>query len=215
MTRNIEIITAFAGTVFAADAEKNPVFSESIREVRKTAKSAARTINFKAPVLKVDALTFAIELAKAKATVATEHTDTTKNPDGTESEVKRTSTLLADEVSEFLADRSEDAHEAYLTKGQIVEYFGSYIYGVSKDRETEKSVTDKLRNLRADLGQLYMALEGEWSDDVAKTLGVPDREAAVARRDNLVSSVISFTAKLREITETKAKREAKKAPSAK
>jgi hypothetical protein len=210
MNHNIEVITSFAGAVFAADEAKNPVFADSIREVRKTAKSAARTVTFKSPVLKVDALAFATALATAKSQVVTEHTDKVKAPDGTETEVKRQSTLLADEVSEFIADRSEDAHEAYLTKGQVAEYFGSFIYGVSKDRETEKSVTDKLRNLRADLGQLYMALEGEWSDDVAKSLGVPDREAAVARRDNLVSSVISFTAKLREITETKAKREAKK-----
>lgn len=207
-------ITTFAAGVFAADADENPIFVDSRREVRKTAKTEARTVNFKAPQLKVSPLQFAIALATAKAGVATEHKVKTKNPDGTETESVVTSTLLADEVNEFIADRAEDATEAYLNKGQIVEYFGSFIVGVSKDRETEKAVSDKLNKMRSDFAELTISLDGEWTEDSVRATGCADAEAANTKRANLLAEIVRTKAKLTELQAAKSARDAKKAGKA-
>jgi hypothetical protein len=207
-----EITVNFAKTVFTADAEANPVFVEAHRTVRAAAGKAARTINFKSPVLKATSLAFVIALAEAKSQVPTEHKVKTTNPDGTETENVVKSTLLDDEVNEFIADRAEDATEVYLTKGDLFGYFNSFIHGVSKDRESEKTVTEKLTKLRADIGALFMALqEGEaWTAEIAEQLGVPDKEAAIAKRDNLIVQTVSLRAKLETIKQAKAAREVKK-----
>jgi hypothetical protein len=209
-------IETFAGKVFAELPDGQPDIQVATRHTRKTAKSEAKTIEFKTPVLAVSALVFAIALAEAKSVVPTEHRVKTAGPDGKETESVVHSTLLDDEVKAYIADVSEDATEAYLKKGQLLDFMGSFVYGVSADRETEKSVNAKLQSLRADLGQLYMALEGEWTDEVATHLGVPDKEAAIAKRQNVALAVISLHAKAQELAAAKAKREAAKpAPAAK
>ncbi|NBW13881.1 MAG: hypothetical protein EBR82_38350 [Caulobacteraceae bacterium] len=204
-------IETFAGRVFAELEDGQPRLDVATRHVRKTARSAERTVEFKTPVLKVASLAFAIALAEAKAIVPTEHRVKSVGPDGKETETVVNSTLLDDEVKAYLADVAEDATEAYLKKGQLLDYMGSFVYGVAPDRETEKSVNAKLQSLRAELGQLYMALDGEWTDDVAKQLGVPDREAAIAKRQNIALAVVSLHAKSQELAAAKAKREAKAA----
>ncbi len=202
----------FAKTVFTADEQANPVFTEAHRKVRAAAGKPERVVNFKAPVLKVAVLAFAVALAEAKAQVVTEHKVKTTNPDGTETESLVKSTLLDDEVKDFLADRAEDATAVYLATGYLFGYFPSFLHGVSKDRESEKTVTEKLTKLRADIGALFMALQdGEaWTAEVAEQLGVPDREAAIAKRDNLIVQTVSLRAKLETIKQAKAQREAKK-----
>lgn len=207
-----EQVKSFAGSVFKADEKNAPLFETRERHVRKTAKSEAKTIVFKAPVLKVDHLQFAIALATAKAGVATEHKVKTKNEDGTETESVVKSTLLADEVNEFILDRAEDADDAYLKNGKIVDYFGSFIGGVSKDRETEKSVTDKVQKLRADYGDLRLLLDTEgWDEAKAQQSGCADREAAETKAANLAKSIVQFRAKLSELQAAKAKRDSAKA----
>lgn len=204
-------VTKFAGSVFAAEADGTPVFRDAKREVRKTAKSEARTIQYKAPQLKVSPLEFAIAVATAKSTIATTHKVKVANPDGTETENVVTSTLLADEVNEFIADRAEDAYEAHLAKGQIAEYFAAFVIGISKDRETEKAVTDRLTKLRSDFAELTIELEKpEWDAESVKITGCADREGAVAKRANMLSEVVRIKAKLAEIIAAKEKRDAKK-----
>ena len=49
-----------------------------------------------------------------------------------------------------------------------------------------------------------------WSDDVARSLGVSDKEAAIAKQSNLIGSLAQLLAKANELSAAKAKREAKK-----
>lgn len=204
---------SFAASVFAADpATGAPQFAAKERHVRKTARSEAKTITFKAPVLKVDALAFMIALATAKNEIVTETKIKTENPDGTFTESVVKSTLLANEVEEFILDRAEDADEAYLKQGKIVDYFSSFVVGVSKDRETEKSVSDKVQKLRADYGDLRLLLDTEgWDEAKAAQSGCPDREAAETKAANLGKSIVQLRAKLSELQAAKLKREKKSA----
>jgi hypothetical protein len=54
-------------------------------------------------------------------------------------------------------------------------------------------------------------MAGEWSDDVARSLGVTDKEAAIAKQSNLIGSLAQLLAKANELNAAKAKRESKKA----
>ena len=54
------------------------------------------------------------------------------------------------------------------------------------------------------------ALAGEWNEDTARSLGVSDKEAAVAKQANLIGSLAQLLAKANELSSAKAKREAKK-----
>ena len=53
-------------------------------------------------------------------------------------------------------------------------------------------------------------MAGEWNDDTARSLGVSDKEAAVAKQANLIGSLAQLLAKANELSAAKAKRESKK-----
>jgi len=209
-TKNLELVASFAGSVFTSDKDGNPSFTTNERHVRKTAKSAERTVSFQAPILAVSDLSYYIKRGEALAEVVTEHVTKVKNEDGSVTETKRISNALSDLVSEHLLDIAEDASEAYLSKGNTPDYFAAFIYGVSADRETEKSVLKKIESIRSEIGSIVFAMAGEWSDDVARSLGVSDKEAAVAKQANLIGSLAQLLAKANELSAAKAKRESKK-----
>lgn len=209
-TKNLELVASFAGSVFTSDKDGNPSFTTNERHVRKTAKSAERIVSFQAPILAVSDLQYYIKRGEALAEVVTEHVTKQKNEDGSVTETKRVSNALSDLVSEHLLDISEDASEAYLSKGNTPDYFAAFIYGVSADRETEKSVLKKIESIRSEIGSIVFAMAGEWNDDVARSLGVSDKEAAVAKQANLIGSLAQLLAKANELSAAKAKRESKK-----
>jgi hypothetical protein len=210
-TKNLELVASFAGSVFTSDNDGNPVFTTSERHVRKTAKSAERTVSFQKPVLAVSNLDYWIKRGEALAQIPTEHITKTKNEDGSTTETKRISNSLSDLVEEHLNDIAEDASEAYLSKGNTPDFFAAHIYGVSADRETEKSVLKKIDSIRSEIGSIVFSMAGEWSDDVARSLGVSDKEAAIAKQSNLIGSLAQLLAKANELNAAKAKRESKKA----
>lgn len=209
-TKNLELIASFAGSVFTSDNDGNPVFVTSERYVRKTAKSAERTVSFQKPVLAVSNLDYWIKRGEALVEVVTEHVTKQKNEDGSVTETKRISNALTDLVEEHLNDIAEDASEAYLSKGNTPDYFAAFIYGVSADRETEKSVLKKIDSIRSEIGSIVFSMAGEWSDDVARSLGVTDKESAIAKQSNLIGSLAQLLAKANELNAAKAKRESKK-----
>ena len=209
-TKNLELVASFAGSVFTSDKDGNPSFTTNERHVRKTAKSAERIVSFQAPILAVSDLSYYIKRGEALAEVVTEHVTKQKNEDGSVTETKRISNALSDLVSEHLLDIAEDASEAYLSKGNTPDYFAAFIYGVSADRETEKSVLKKIESIRSEIGSIVFAMAGEWNDDVARSLGVSDKEAAVAKQANLIGSLAQLLAKANELSAAKAKRESKK-----
>ena len=155
-------------------------------------------------------LSYYIKRGEALAEVVTEHVTKVKNEDGSVTETKRISNALSDLVSEHLLDIAEDASEAYLSKGNTPDYFAAFIYGVSADRETEKSVLKKIESIRSEIGSIVFAMAGEWNDDTARSLGVSDKEAAVAKQANLIGSLAQLLAKANELSAAKAKRESKK-----
>ena len=210
-TKNLELVASFAGSVFTSDNDGNPVFVTSERFVRKTAKSAERIVSFQKPVLAVSNLDYWIKRGEALVEIVTEHVTKTKNEDGSVTETKRISNALTDLVEEHLNDIAEDASEAYLSKGNTPDYFAAFIYGVSADRETEKSVLKKIDSIRSEIGSIVFSMAGEWSDDVARSLGVSDKEAAIAKQSNLIGSLAQLLAKANELNAAKAKRESKKA----
>jgi len=210
-TKNLELVASFAGSVFTSDAEGNPVFTTAERHVRKTAKSAERIVSFQKPVLAVSNLDYWIKRGEALVEIVTEHVTKQKNDDGSVTETKRISNALTDLVEEHLNDIAEDASEAYLSKGNTPDYFAAFIYGVSADRETEKSVLKKIDSIRSEIGSIVFSMAGEWSDDVARSLGVSDKEAAIAKQSNLIGSLAQLLAKANELNAAKAKRESKKA----
>jgi hypothetical protein len=209
-TKNLELVASFASAVFLADAEGNPSFATSERHVRKTAKSAERTVSFQKPILAVSDLTYYIKRGEALAEIPTEHVTKVKNEDGSTTETKRISNALSDLVADHLNDIAEDASEAYLSKGNTPDYFAAFIYGVSADRETEKSVLKKIESIRSEIGSIVFAMAGEWNDDTARSLGVSDKEAAIAKQANLIGSLAQLLAKANELSAAKAKRESKK-----
>ena len=209
-TKNLELVASFAGSVFTSDKDGNPSFTTNERHVRKTAKSAERIVSFQAPILAVSDLSYYIKRGEALAEVVTEHVTKVKNEDGSVTETKRVSNALSDLVSEHLLDIAEDASEAYLSKGNTPDYFAAFIYGVSADRETEKSVLKKIESIRSEIGSIVFAMAGEWNDDTARSLGVSDKEAAVAKQANLIGSLAQLLAKANELSAAKAKRESKK-----
>ena len=211
MSKNLELVASFAGSVFTSDNDGNPVFTTAERHVRKTAKSAERTVSFQKPVLAVSNLDYWIKRGEALVEVVTEHVTKQKNEDGSVTETKRISNALTDLVEEHLNDIAEDASEAYLSKGNTPDYFAAFIYGVSADRETEKSVLKKIDSIRSEIGSIVFSMAGEWSDDVARSLGVTDKEAAIAKQSNLIGSLAQLLAKANELNAAKAKRESKKA----
>jgi hypothetical protein len=211
MSKNLELVASFAGSVFTSDNDGNPVFVTSERFVRKTAKSAERTVSFQKPVLAVSNLQYWVKRGEALAEITTEHVTKQKNEDGSVTETKRISNALTDLVEEHLNDIAEDASEAYLSKGNTPDYFAAFIYGVSADRETEKSVLKKIDSIRSEIGSIVFSMAGEWSDDVARSLGVSDKEAAIAKQSNLIGSLAQLLAKANELNAAKAKRESKKA----
>jgi hypothetical protein len=210
-TKNLELVASFAGSVFTSDNDGNPVFVTSERHVRKTAKSAERIVSFQKPVLAVSNLDYWIKRGEALVEIVTEHVTKQKNDDGSVTETKRISNALSDLVEEHLNDIAEDASEAYLSKGNTPDYFAAFIYGVSADRETEKSVLKKIDSIRSEIGSIVFSMAGEWSDDVARSLGVSDKEAAIAKQSNLIGSLAQLLAKANELNAAKAKRESKKA----
>ena len=210
-TKNLELVASFAGSVFQSDNDGNPVFTTAERHVRKTAKSAERTVSFQKPVLAVSNLDYWIKRGEALVEIVTEHVTKQKNEDGSVTETKRISNALTDLVEEHLNDIAEDASEAYLSKGNTPDYFAAFIYGVSADRETEKSVLKKIDSIRSEIGSIVFSMAGEWSDDVARSLGVSDKEAAIAKQSNLIGSLAQLLAKANELNAAKAKRESKKA----
>ena len=210
-TKNLELVASFAGSVFTSDNDGNPVFVTSERFVRKTAKSAERIVSFQKPVLAVSNLDYWIKRGEALVEIVTEHVTKQKNDDGSVTETKRISNALTDLVEEHLNDIAEDASEAYLSKGNTPDYFAAFIYGVSADRETEKSVLKKIDSIRSEIGSIVFSMAGEWSDDVARSLGVSDKEAAIAKQSNLIGSLAQLLAKANELNAAKAKRESKKA----
>jgi hypothetical protein len=212
--KNMSLISAFASAVFAADADDNLIRESATRHVRKTARSAERFVTYEVPKLKVSVLDFAIEQARAKAQVPTEHTVKTKNTDGSITETKRTSDLLTDEVMADFNRVSEDATEAYLTKGNLAEYVGAHVYGVSTDRVTESRLHKDILAARAQLGLFVFELAKGWSDETAEILGVPDLEAAQAKQANICVTVASLNGQLEELIAAKALREAKAADKA-
>lgn len=209
-TKNLELVASFAGSVFTSDSNGNPQFATHERHVRKTAKSPERTVSFQSPVLSVSHLQYWVKRGEALAEIPTEHVTKTKNEDGSVTETKRVSNALSDIVESELLDISEDATEAYLSKGNVPDYFASFLYGVSADRETEKSVLKKIEGIRSEIGSIVFALAGEWNDDTARSLGVSDKDAAVAKQANLIASLAQLLAKANELAAAKAKREAKK-----
>jgi hypothetical protein len=211
MSKNLELVASFAGSVFTSDNDGNPVFVTSERFVRKTAKSAERIVSFQKPVLAVSNLQYWVKRGEALAEITTEHVTKQKNEDGSVTETKRISNALTDLVEEHLNDIAEDASEAYLSKGNTPDYFAAFIYGVSADRETEKSVLKKIDSIRSEIGSIVFSMAGEWSDDVARSLGVSDKEAAIAKQSNLIGSLAQLLAKANELNAAKAKRESKKA----
>ena len=211
MSKNLELVASFAGSVFTSDNDGNPVFTTAERHVRKTAKSAERTVSFQKPVLAVSNLDYWIKRGEALVEVVTEHVTKQKNEDGSVTETKRISNALTDLVEDHLNDIAEDASEAYLSKGNTPDYFAAFIYGVSADRETEKSVLKKIDSIRSEIGSIVFSMAGEWSDDVARSLGVSDKEAAIAKQSNLIGSLAQLLAKANELNAAKAKRESKKA----
>lgn len=210
-TKNLELVASFAGSVFQSDNDGNPVFTTAERHVRKTAKSAERTVSFQKPVLAVSNLDYWIKRGEALVEIVTEHVTKQKNEDGSVTETKRISNALTDLVEDHLNDIAEDASEAYLSKGNTPDYFAAFIYGVSADRETEKSVLKKIDSIRSEIGSIVFSMAGEWSDDVARSLGVTDKEAAIAKQSNLIGSLAQLLAKANELNAAKAKRESKKA----
>ena len=210
-TKNLELVASFAGSVFTSDNDGNPVFTTAERHVRKTAKSAERTVSFQKPVLAVSNLDYWIKRGEALVEIVTEHVTKQKNEDGSVTETKRISNALTDLVEDHLNDIAEDASEAYLSKGNTPDYFAAFIYGVSADRETEKSVLKKIDSIRSEIGSIVFSMAGEWSDDVARSLGVTDKEAAIAKQSNLIGSLAQLLAKANELNAAKAKRESKKA----
>jgi hypothetical protein len=210
-TKNLELVASFAGSVFTSDNDGNPVFTTAERHVRKTAKSAERIVSFQKPVLAVSNLQYWIKRGEALVEVVTEHVTKQKNEDGSVTETKRISNALNDVVEEHLNDIAEDASEAYLSKGNTPDYFAAFIYGVSADRETEKSVLKKIDSIRSEIGSIVFSMAGEWNDDVARSLGVSDKEAAIAKQANLIGSLAQLLAKANELNAAKAKRESKKA----
>lgn len=210
-TKNLELVASFAGSVFTSDNDGNPVFTTAERHVRKTAKSAERTVSFQKPVLAVSNLDYWIKRGEALVEIVTEHVTKQKNEDGSVTETKRISNALNDLVEDHLNDIAEDASEAYLSKGNTPDYFAAFIYGVSADRETEKSVLKKIDSIRSEIGSIVFSMAGEWSDDVARSLGVSDKEAAIAKQSNLIGSLAQLLAKANELNAAKAKRESKKA----
>ena len=210
-TKNLELVASFAGSVFQSDNDGNPVFTTAERHVRKTAKSAERTVSFQKPVLAVSNLDYWIKRGEALVEIVTEHVTKQKNEDGSVTETKRISNALTDLVEDHLNDIAEDASEAYLSKGNTPDYFAAFVYGVSADRETEKSVLKKIDSIRSEIGSIVFSMAGEWSDDVARSLGVTDKEAAIAKQSNLIGSLAQLLAKANELNAAKAKRESKKA----
>lgn len=208
-TKNLELVASFAGSVFQSDNDGNPVFTTAERHVRKTAKSAERIVSFQKPVLAVSNLDYWIKRGEALVEIVTEHVTKQKNEDGSVTETKRISNALTDLVEDHLNDIAEDASEAYLSKGNTPDYFAAFIYGVSADRETEKSVLKKIDSIRSEIGSIVFSMAGEWSDDVARSLGVTDKEAAIAKQSNLIGSLAQLLAKANELNA--AKRESKKA----
>jgi hypothetical protein len=211
MSKNLELVASFAGSVFTSDNDGNPVFTTAERHVRKTAKSAERIVSFQKPVLAVSNLQYWVKRGEALVEIVTEHVTKQKNEDGSVTETKRISNALTDLVEEHLNDIAEDASEAYLSKGNTPDYFAAFIYGVSADRETEKSVLKKIDSIRSEIGSIVFSMAGEWSDDVARSLGVTDKEAAIAKQSNLIGSLAQLLAKANELNAAKAKRESKKA----
>lgn len=214
-TKNMTLVSAFAAAVFEADAEDNLARETRTRHVRKTARSAERTVTFEAPKLKVSVLDYAIEVARAKARVPTEHITKTKQPDGSVTETKVVSDLLTDEVTAEFNRISEDATEAYLTKGNVPDYAASFVYGVSADRQTESRVQKSIVEARTQLGVVAYELAKGWTDETATILGVPDLEAAQAKQANICMTIASLNGQLEELIAAKAQREAKKAAAAK
>ena len=210
-TKNLELVASFAGSVFTSDNDGNPVFTTAERHVRKTAKSAERIVSFQKPVLAVSNLQYWVARGEALVDIVTEHVTKQKNEDGSVTETKRISNALTDLVEDHLNDIAEDASEAYLSKGNTPDYFAAFIYGVSADRETEKSVLKKIDSIRSEIGSIVFSMAGEWSDDVARSLGVTDKEAAIAKQSNLIGSLAQLLAKANELNAAKAKRESKKA----
>ena len=210
-TKNLELVASFAGSVFQSDNDGNPVFTTAERHVRKTAKSAERIVSFQKPVLAVSNLQYWVKRGEALVEIVTEHVTKQKNEDGSVTETKRISNALTDLVEDHLNDIAEDASEAYLSKGNTPDYFAAFIYGVSADRETEKSVLKKIDSIRSEIGSIVFSMAGEWSDDVARSLGVTDKEAAIAKQSNLIGSLAQLLAKANELNAAKAKRESKKA----
>ena len=210
-TKNLELVASFAGSVFQSDNDGNPVFTTAERHVRKTAKSAERIVSFQKPVLAVSNLQYWVKRGEALVEIVTEHVTKQKNEDGSVTETKRISNALTDLVEDHLNDIAEDASEAYLSKGNTPDYFAAFIYGVSADRETEKSVLKKIDSIRSEIGSIVFSMAGEWSDDVARSLGVSDKEAAIAKQSNLIGSLAQLLAKANELNAAKAKRESKKA----
>jgi hypothetical protein len=210
-TKNLELVASFAGSVFTSDNDGNPVFTTAERHVRKTAKSAERIVSFQKPVLAVSNLQYWVARGEALVDIVTEHVTKQKNEDGSVTETKRISNALTDLVEDHLNDIAEDASEAYLSKGNTPDYFAAFIYGVSADRETEKSVLKKIDSIRSEIGSIVFSMAGEWSDDVARSLGVTDKDAAIAKQSNLIGSLAQLLAKANELNAAKAKRESKKA----
>ncbi len=104
-TKNLELVASFAGSVFQSDADGNPIFATSERHVRKTAKSAERTVSFQKPVLAVSDLAYYIKRGEALAEIPTEHVTKVKNEDGSTTETKRISNALSDLVADHLRGR--------------------------------------------------------------------------------------------------------------
>lgn len=211
---NFDALKRFAEIAFVKGADERPILIDKERHVKKTAKSEARVINFKVPQIGVDAETFYSALATAKAETATEHTVVTENPDGTKSESKVTSNLLADELNDFLADVGEDAWEAFGSSGKMAEYFMSFITGVRTERDTEKSVQSKIKSLQEKLGSLMFltADESNWNDEAAKAIGLASRDDVEVFKTNAVRQLIGLKARLAELQTAKQKRDdAKKA----
>jgi hypothetical protein len=209
--KNMTLVSAFASAVFASDADDNLARETRTRHVRKTARSAERTVTFEAPKLKVSILDYAIEVARAKSQVPTEHTIKTKQADGSVTETKHVSDLLTDEVVAEFNRISEDATEAYLVKGNVPDYAAAFVYGVSADRQTESRVQKSIIEARTSLGVVAYELAKGWTDETASILGVPDLEAAQAKQANICMTIASLNGQLEELIAAKAIREAKKA----
>lgn len=208
--KNSSLILAFASAVFSSDADDNLIRVPAQRQVRKTARSDERTISFEVPKLKVSVLDFAIEQARAKAQIPSRHVTKTKNADGSVTETEKISDVLTDEVMAEFNRTSEDATEAYLTKGNLMDYVGSHIYGVSTDRVTESKLHKDIDATKSQLGEFVYELKVVgWNATTAAKLSVPDEEAANAQQANICVRLAGLIGQLEELIQVKALREAK------